>query len=246
MKVFHRPPDHRAAAPVSASVPAAATAHSPGRSGRAGRRGRSGACVIAAGLVAIACTAAAFLPAARTFAQHPTPSAVPLRWELAFEPGPLRTYVDPVEGTAYWYMPYVVTNLTGQDQTWAPEFVLFADTGEILRSGEGVPSRVEERLRELLGNPLLETQNEIIGDIRQGREHARDGLAVWPLRRTRLTEFSVFIGGISGETARIVNPVTGAPVILRKSLERRYRVPGDPLARGSTPVELVSERWVMR
>jgi len=190
--------------------------------------------------------ASALTVMARSAPAHPTPSTVPFRWELRFEPGPLRLYVDPVDRAAYWYFTYVVTNGTERDQIWAPDLVLFTDAAEIVRAGDQVPSRVEEQLRELLGNELLETQSEIIGTIRQGVEHARDGLAVWPAGELRVTELSLFVGGLSGETARITNPLSGEPVILRKTLERRYRVPGDPLARGSRPLEFVSQRWVMR
>ena len=182
----------------------------------------------------------------RSAPAHPTPSVVPFRWELRFEPGPLRLFVDPIDRGAYWYFTYVVTNGTERDQIWAPDLVLFTDAGEILRAGDQVPSRVEEQLRELLGNELLETQSEIIGTIRQGIEHARDGLAVWPVGETQITELSLFIGGLSGETARITNPLSGEPIILRKTMERRYRAPGDPIARGSRPLEFISQRWVMR
>lgn len=177
---------------------------------------------------------------------QPRPSAVPSRWELRFEPGPLRLHVDPVDGQTYLFFTYTITNLTGRDQVWAPTLVLFTDRGEIAESGKDVPSRVEERLRELLGNPLLETRNEIIGDIRQGREHARDGLAVWKVDDIRMNEVSLFVSGISGETARIQDPLTGEDIILRKTLQRDYLAPGDLLARGDEPIPFVRERWVMR
>ncbi|NNF44766.1 MAG: hypothetical protein HKO59_17925 [Phycisphaerales bacterium] len=177
---------------------------------------------------------------------YPTPAAVPFRWELDFRPGELRLYVDPVDGAAYWYFNYAVVNRTGSDQIWAPSMVIFTDTGEILSSGEGVPSRVEETLRDLLGNPLLETQNEIIGDLHQGQEHARDGVVVWPARDTQVNELAMFVGGLSGETARVRNPLTGDEVILRKTLRRDYLIRGNALARGSRPVELVDQSWVLR
>jgi len=177
---------------------------------------------------------------------YPTPAAIPYRWELDFTPGELRIYVDPLDGATYWYFTYNLTNLTGSDQIWAPSFVLFTDAGEILTSGEAVPSRVEESIRDLLGNELLEAQNEIIGDIHQGKEHARDGLVVWPAGETQVNELSLFISGMSGETARVQNPITLQSVILRKTLQRDYLVRGNALARGSRPVELVDTRWVLR
>ena len=86
---------------------------------------------------------------------YPKPAAVAPRWELEFEPGDLRLYVDPNEGGTYWYFTYMVTNRTGREQVWAPSFVLFTDVGEILPSGRGVPSRVAADIRTLLGNEVF-------------------------------------------------------------------------------------------
>ncbi len=181
--------------------------------------------------------------AARAF---PEPAVVPYRWELDFQSGDLRLYVDPLDRSTYWYFTYEVTNRTGADQIWAPSLVLFTDEGEILAAGVGVPSRIEEDIRDLLGNELMETHNEVIGDIFQGREHAKDGLAVWPARRVQVNELSLFVGGTSGETARVKHPMTGGSLILRKTLQRDYLVRGDALARGSEPVELIEQRWILR
>jgi hypothetical protein len=104
----------------------------------------------------------------------PRPALVPYRWELLFEPGELRLYQDSTGGGSYWYLPYKVTNRTGRQQVWAPAFTLYTDGGEILPSGRDVPLRVTDEIIALLGNPLLETQNEVIGEIEHGRENARE------------------------------------------------------------------------
>jgi hypothetical protein len=179
-------------------------------------------------------------------AGYPRPAPVPPRWELEFAPGDLRLYVDPAENQSYWYFDYQVANRTGREQVWAPSFTLFTDCGEIIASGRGVPSRVVDDLKKLLGNPLLETQNEIIGEIFHGRENAKDGLVVWRADTLDVNELSMFIGGLSGETATVTNPATGKEVLLRKTLERDYLVPGDVLPRGSKPIDLVEQQWVMR
>ena len=177
---------------------------------------------------------------------YPKPASVPYRWELDFTPGALRLWVDPVDGRAYWYLDYAVLNDTGEDQLWAPRFVIYTDEGEILTSGTNVPGRVERELKDLLGNQLIELQNEVIGDLFQGKEHQKDGLAVWPARNLDVNEISLFISGISGETARVINPATGEEMILRKTLQRDYLVRGNAIARGSAPAELVDQRWVLR
>ena len=177
---------------------------------------------------------------------YPVPAGVPSRWELDFRPGELRLYHDRVDSQYYWYFSYSVTNRTGEDQTWAPTFVLFHDGGEILNSGIGVPAHVTEAMMDMFASPFVENQYEIIGEILQGREHMKEGVVFWPARNFEITEMSLFIGGISGETARIAKPLTGEELLLRKTLQRNYLIPGNAAARGSRPVELIEQTWVFR
>lgn len=192
---------------------------------------------------------AAAMSLAMSFAalgDYPKPAPVPYRWELEFEPGQLRLYNDPGGAGAFWYFTYTVTNRSGDDQLWAPKFVLFTDTGDIVESGRDVPGRVTEDLLNMLGNELLEDQNEAIGDLLQGRENAREGLVVWRANRLDANQISMFIAGISGETARVKNPTNEQEIILRKTLQRDYLIPGSAADRGSRPVDLVAEQWVLR
>ncbi len=188
----------------------------------------------------------AALAIAGVAAGYPKPATVPYRWQLDFDAGDLRLYVDQESSDAYWHFTYQVTNRTSKDQVWAPRFTLFTDAGEIMISGREVPSRVTEDLLELLGNELLESQHEAIGDLLQGPEHAREGLVVWPARDTSVNELKMFVRGLSGESARIKNPATAQELVLYKTLQRDYLVPGDALARGNDPIGLVSERWILR
>lgn len=177
---------------------------------------------------------------------YPRPSIVPTRWELEFDAGALRIYVDPQTEQPYWYFTYTVTNRTDNDQVWAPRFTLFTDAGNIMVSGRDVPRRVVENLMMLLNNPFLEDQNEIIGEIYQGREHAREGLVLWPAENLDVTDVTLFIAGISGETARVTHPQTGDEIILRKTLQRDYEVPGMIVPRRFNEAELVDQQWILR
>jgi hypothetical protein len=179
-------------------------------------------------------------------AGYPKPAPVPFRWELNFEAGDLRLYVDEETKDAYWYFTYTVTNRTGKDQLWAPTFVLYTDAGEILQAGRDVPANITEDLLELLGNELLQDQLEIVGDILQGQENAKEGLVVWPAKETKVNDLSMFVAGLSGETARVKNPVTDQEVILRKTLQRDYLIPGNAVARGSQPIEMITQTWILR
>ncbi len=189
---------------------------------------------------------AALLLAATVVGAYPKPSPVPYRWELTFEPGDLRLWRDASSGDYYWFFTYKVTNRTGDEQVWAPEFTLFNDAGEILRSGRGVSSRVTDTLLGVIGNELMEPQNAVIGEIFQGAEHAREGLVIWPADRIDVNEITIFIAGISGETAAVADPITGDEVILRKTLQRDYLIPGNVVARGTAPAPLVKETWILR
>lgn len=193
-----------------------------------------------------AIAAAALLATALSASAYPKPAPVPYRWELNFEAGDLRMYRDDATGARYWYFTYTVTNRTGKDQLWTPSFVLFTDTGDVMPAGRNVPSNVADDILKMLKNQFLEDQNQIIGDIRQGKENAKEGLVVWPASNLSVHEVSMFVAGISGETARVKSPATGGEVILRKTLQRNYLISGDASKRGSEPVELVDETWILR
>ncbi|MAD19444.1 MAG: hypothetical protein CMJ52_04385 [Planctomycetaceae bacterium] len=174
-------------------------------------------------------------------APRPTLAAA-LDWELGFAPGDLRLYVDPIDGRRYWYFTYTVSNLTERDLVFAPKIELFMDSGKILRSGRGVPSRTVGQLRKLLGNPLLEDQNRIIGDLRVGKENARTGIAVWPADDLEVTELTLFFQGLSSDRKVVQHPESGDPVSLYRTLRREYTVPGDAEKRGSQPLPLDSRK----
>lgn len=198
---------------------------------------------------ALAAIVALLVSVSAVFA-YPKPHQVPLRWELDFEPGELRLYVDrdaqPGDPVAYWYFTYKVVNNTGQERWWAPQFTLYTDQGEILNSGESVPPQIEQELITLVGNDLLERQNQAIGKIFTGERNAIEGLVAWPADNLNITELSLFVSGISGESAQVENPMTGEKETLVKTLERSYQVPGNPVARRDEPATLVEQRWVMR
>ena len=204
------------------------------------RRGVFG--LAASALVATA-TLMAALPAT-TLAAYPEPSSV-VRWELKFDVVHDLRLIN-LGGEYYWFMTYMVTNRTGEDQIFAPIAVMYTDTGDIIREGENVPFEVTQSLLQLMNNPLLESTPQIIGTLRQGRENAREGLLVWKAGSLELTETSIFIAGLSSHTELVANPVTGETSVVRKTLHRKYRVPGLPVRDPASPVKFVEQEWTMR
>jgi hypothetical protein len=188
-----------------------------------------------------------------TAARPPEPNPVPVRWQLDLDVGPLRvaTVDTPGQGPMlYYYLTYTVTNNTDQDILLAPSFELSTETGTNVVAGQGVPAAVTRALLERMDNPLLNDQVNMIGVLRRGEAHARDGLVVWPVRDLEADEARVYMAGFSGETARIqvVDRQSGSPrdVVLRKTLMAVHEIPGHVDNRGAADIERVESRWIMR
>jgi hypothetical protein len=210
---------------------------------------------------------AAVLGLAASYAMTaPKPAELSTAWELEFNfknPMPIQV---PTPGAAkastYWYLLYTVRNRTENDQIFVPEIVLYTDTGEIIRSGKGVPSGVFDAIAKRYNNPLLKDQTSIGGTIRQGEDNAKEGVAIFTDLDSKCGSFDVFVGGLSGEIS-IVTPPNPVPVpvtakdgartvenrdkiVLSKTLDLKFLMPGEAAARFSTPVVFVSKDWVMR
>jgi len=103
----------------------------------------------------------------------------------------------------YYYLTYTVTNNTDEPVLFAPSFELSTDAGGTVVAGQGVPAAATRELLERLANPLLLDQVDMIGLLRRGEAHAREGLVVWPASNVEADEVRIYMAGFSGETARI-------------------------------------------
>lgn len=201
-----------------------------------------------------------------TVAGPPKPTPVPLQWEFKFEHEPLRCIPlrlpDDPRPRLFWYLRYTVTNLTDEDHVFVPEFVLYTDTGQVLRAGQSVPTKVFGAIKELYNDPLLKTQTSVTRKILRGRDNAQSGVAIWRDFDPQAGTVDLFVGGLSGETVSIRLPepvkvtetnwkgeqktVTKDKLILSKTLHLRYAVPGEQAARRGVQPKLVEKDWVMR
>jgi hypothetical protein len=173
----------------------------------------------------------------------PTPSVVPVSWELNIKHFAPERLV--VEGKTYWFMRYTVINNTGRDILFTPEFELLTDTGQVVPSFKDVPKDVFKKIKALYNNSLLQSQNEILGKILQGEDNAKDGVILFADVDPQSRVFQVFISGLSGETAEVKNPVTSKTVVLQKTLVLEYTVPGEAINIEPHPI-FKGSKWVMK
>ena len=175
-----------------------------------------------------------------------SPSAGSAMWSFDFKPRALQLYVDSTTGEGYWCLTYTVTNLTGTDRQWMPKVEMLDDQGRIHSAGRSVSPSITKAVKELLGNPLLEDQFQVIGPLRQGRDNAKDGLLIWSAEPCDATELTIFVRGLSGETETVEDPMTKAPVVLYKTARLEYRVPGNVKDKPMAQIAVESRDWVFR
>lgn len=196
----------------------------------------------------------------------PEPAEISPSWalDIRFEkPRSIRVQVPGEdEPRRFWFLRYVVTNQTGEDRIFVPEFVLYTDTGQILRAGQNAPSAVFDKLKGIYNDPLLKDLTGMTGKILQGEDNSKRGVAIFPDFDPKAGAFDLFIGGLSGEsvTVELLEPievteydergekvsVEKTSVVLSKTLHLRYEVPGSAAHRGQTQPKLVEKDWVMR
>ena len=182
-------------------------------------------------------------------AEYPKPSPYPRSWELSFEHGIPKRVVVQTAGSniprAFWYMNYTVTNNTDKEQLFLPTFELLIEDGRIVRNDFKIPRSVFEAIKKREGDRFLEPAALIGGELRLGPSQAKDGVAIWPEPAAEMGRFSIFVSGLSGETATIKGP-DGKDVILRKTLQLNYLIRGDDVYPGEDDVNENPSEWVMR
>lgn len=147
---------------------------------------------------------------------HPKPSIVSPSWSLDLELQTPRTIAArDFSGSLrwYWYLPYTLTNHTGEDRLYTPQVTVTDNLGQIIQVGREIPPTVYPAVKSRLRNPLLESPEQVVGKILQGEDFARDSVFIWPVSEKDVDEFTIFISGADGETQVLVSPVTGEPVM---------------------------------
>jgi len=189
-------------------------------------------------------------PTRQARSEAPEPRLVSPSWQFEFDyEKPRLILVDlpgKVEKQYYWYLPYTVTNRTGEDRLFIPAVAVMSNTGKIMTAGRKVSPAVFRAIKRHERNPLLQSPVDAIGKLLQGEDNAKDSVAIWPASEGDVDRYDLFIGGLSGETVVVKNPETDEMVVLRKSLHLRFVTPGTPAELIGQPIEKVDEEWVMR
>lgn len=184
-------------------------------------------------------------------AMAPEPDPIPRRWQLAVEPGPLRiaTVQTQAGPQSFYFLTYKVTNTSDQDLLFAPSFDLVTGEGEPRRSGRDVSAEVTREILGRLESPFMQDQISIVGTLLQGEANAKEGVVIWPVNDTRVSEILIFAAGFSGETRGIeIKNAEGKleRVLLRKSLMMRFEAPGELREMAGKELPRVESRWVLR
>ncbi len=193
-------------------------------------------------VVAAATAVVAFGPSPRAQA-HPEPSMVAVSWELEFKSeAPERIIID---GKPFWYMRYTVTNNTGKDVLFVPQFQLISDTGQVVDGNRGLKRTVYDKIKALYGGGFMQSPFEVLGPILQGADNAKDSVAIFGDVDADTRNIRITISGLSGETAEVIDPLTSKTVVLHKTLVLEYKLPGEQIGIEPQPM-LKSKRWVMK
>lgn len=209
-----------------------------------------------------------------TFAE---PSIINPTWEFELDvknPQPIAVPGANGRMVWYWYLPYQVINNTNEDRLFIPEVSVMDNHGRIVTAGRKIPQNVFPAIAERLGNPLLESPDDVLGRLLQGEDFAKDSVAIWPASPRDVDEFTVFFAGADGETKLLLSPRTGKPVLqaavdpitgeavfdedgnpvmqpvmVRRTRTFTYATPGTLTSNSKLrlqPVQLLSESVVMR
>ena len=199
-------------------------------------------------LALLVLTVVAFLPG-QSRADYPKPSPYPKTWQLDFDHSiPKRVVVQTADSNipkAYWYMTYTVTNNTDKEQLFLPAFEMLTEDGRVIRNDFKIPGSVFDAIKKREGDRFLEPAALVGGEIRLGPSQAKDGVAIWPEPMARMGRFSIFVSGLSGETATVKGP-GDKDVILRKTLQLNFLIRGDDVYPGEDEVNENPSEWVMR
>lgn len=209
-------------------------------------------------------------PTQRSDALFPKPALVSPAWQLDFDfelPRALAVRSPRGGYDWYWYLRYRVTNPTDEVRYFAPEFTLVTDRGDIFPANFDIPATVFKAIKDRHGDPLLESPIKVIGNLLAGEDFAKESVVIWPAIPPKpdaqddtgsasqagsppvpvdIDRLSLFITGLSGEVARFKHPLTEEVLLLRRTLQLDFAMPGNPQTPQDQIVNFLQRSEVMR
>lgn len=184
----------------------------------------------------------------------PEPALVSKSWEFKFShdaPRPIAVRNLDGQYEWFWYMTYKVVNNSGDERLFIPEITIASDQGDIFIAGQNVRTAVFDEVKKRVGNRLLESPTNIVGQILQGDDNAKEGVAIWPATRHNIDTISIFFAGLSGETALIKVPdpadtTKTLDTLVAKTYMIDYDLPGFPATPQTQPIVYKGAKWIMR
>ena len=155
----------------------------------------------------------------------------------------------------FWYIILSVTNETSLEEVeFYPLCRLITDTFKIIPADKQVPITVFETVKKKHQGsyPFLESLDFKDHRVSRGEDNARDFAIIWPDFDPKARQISLFVGGLSNETAVVEHPELkdedGSPkkIFLQKTLQLKYAVAGDEKLRDTVTLKEPKQTWVMR
>ena len=100
--------------------------------------------------------------------------------------------------------------------------------------------------------PFLQSLDKISNEVLQGRDNTQDIAVILPDFDPKAKNIKIFIAGLSNEAVSVEHPVKkdaddkAVKIILRKTLELRYAIPGDEQNRHLQQLIYKGKDWVLR
>jgi hypothetical protein len=190
----------------------------------------------------------------------PEPSIIqgPTQWTVDTEfTNPQKIFIRRTSDNRpiiFWYIIITLTNKTGDDIGFYPKCDLMTDTFQLIPEGRDVIPAVFEQIKQRHKSryPFLESLGQTDNKLLEGEDNTRDIAVIWPDFDENARNITLFITGLSNETAVVNHPVAkdenGQPqkVFLRKTLGLKYAVKNDPASRDGANLSFEGKRWIMR
>lgn len=154
----------------------------------------------------------------------------------------------------YWYTVLTLTNLGRDDVDFYPRIDLLTDTFKRVVAGKTVTKLIYNQIKVANQGayPFLQSLDEVDNFILQGRDNTIDVAVILPDFDNNAKNVKIFIAGLANETIAVEHPIlkdeAGEPVkvLLRKTLELNYAIPGDHANRDLQSLVYKGKRWILR